>query len=147
MNQAWKTVLGGACGLLVAIGLAGCASDKGPVATIEGQENAGLGGYDIAERMIAENDKTFLKQLKIVGKNVSKTAGGLLEVQVRLQNVAKDTLTVEYCFAWTDERKMEMQTPSSRWLIRLVAPGDTVFLSGVAPGPKAKDFYIKLRRG
>jgi len=148
MKQAWKLVVGGMCGLLVAAGVAGCASDQGATATIEGRFIGRQIEYDFAKRLIAENEKNspVLRDLRLLDHAASHTAGGLLEVQLRVQNVSADTLTVEYCFEWLDARRMPVPTPISRYLIRLMKPGEATFLSGIAPHPSATDFCIKVRR-
>jgi uncharacterized protein YcfL len=89
-------------------------------------------------------DASLSRHLGIVGVNEEVTAGGLMRVQVELQNRTRSFRRFNYRFEWFNENGIQVNSPQSSYLPRQVEGGESIFISGVAPAPNAKDFRLKL---
>ena len=91
-------------GLLV---LAGCT-------TVNSVENADKQGQrQMVTDQRAITDASLGRKVSIVGVNQSMTPGGLLKVQVELQNRTRSLQRFNYRFEWFDANGMQVTTVAS----------------------------------
>lgn len=89
-------------------------------------------------------DKSLNRQVSLVGVNQSVGPGGLLRVQVEVLNTTRSQHVFSYRFEWLDEGGILIDTPASTFVTRPIEGGESLFLTGVAPNDRAKDFRLKL---
>lgn len=127
---------------LILLGAAGCSRNR----SVNMAVPAIPGGAPkiMAHRQVISNAK--LRHLLSVDYLNTDRVGNLIRVQARLTNHTSKTLAIEYRFEWLDDKGMLVPTPASRWIIRHLGGGETIFISAVAPSPKVADFLLKFRR-
>jgi uncharacterized protein YcfL len=127
--------LGFAAGLIV---LSGCT-------TVNSVENADKEGQ---RNMIADTravtDASLNRKVNIVGVNTSMTPGGLLKVQVELQNRTRSLQRFLYHFEWFDASGMQVNNVLSASIPEQIEGQEDKFISGIAPTPNCKDFRVKF---
>ncbi len=121
-----------------ALALAGCT-------TVNSVENAGKQGQ---RQMVADQraitDGSLRKKVDIVGVNTATTPGGLLKVQVELQNRTRSLQRFNYRFEWFDANGMQVTTVASALLPDQIEGQESKFIFSVAPNPNCKDFRVKF---
>ena len=78
--------------------------------------------------------------------NSDTTDDGILKVQLKVANRTKENQVLQYKFQWTDRKGMVVDTPTSRWIIAHIQPGEVTFINGVAPSPDAVDFIVSMKQ-
>ena len=127
--------LGFVAGLIV---LAGCTT----VNTVENADKAGQRNMVADTRAVT--DASLNRKVNIVGVNTSMTPGGLLKVQVELQNRTRSLQRFLYHFEWFDSNGMQVNSLLSASLPDQIEGQENKFISGIAPNPNCKDFRIKF---
>ena len=84
------------------------------------------------------------RRVKVLGVNDSTGPGGLLKVQVEVENTTRSLQHFNYKFEWFDENGNVLNTATSAYVPRQIEGKETVFLTATAPTPAAKDFRLKL---
>ncbi len=97
-------------------------------------------------------------RLKILGMNKSVTPGGSMQIQVVIRSerygfwselwsgiMGDNPYYVNYKFDWLDQNGMKVNTANSAWMTAIFIPGETKFISSVAPSDKCKDFLLQLK--
>jgi uncharacterized protein YcfL len=127
--------LGFAAGLIV---LSGCT-------TVNSVENADKEGQ---RNMVADTraitDASLNRKVNVVGVNTSMTPGGLLKVQVELQNRTRSLQRFLYHFEWFDASGMQVNNVLSASVPEQIEGQEDKFISGIAPTPNCKDFRVKF---
>jgi uncharacterized protein YcfL len=135
MKTRIRLPLGFAVGLVV---LSGCT-------TVNSVENANKEGQ---RNMVADTraitDSSLNRKVNIVGVNTSMTPGGLLKVQVELQNRTRSLQRFLYHFEWFDSNGMQVNNVLSASIPEQIEGQEDKFISGIAPTPNCKDFRVKF---
>ena len=94
-------------------------------------------------------------RLKPMATDKVELPDSLLKIQVTLKSTRTglwDWLVkgnrpyrIAYRFEWFDKDGMVVNTASSIWLEKEVLPGDTLYISSVAPNQRCKDFILRLK--
>src|ERR1017187_4395974 len=121
-----------------ALALAGCTT----VNTVENAQKEGQRNMISDQRAIT--DAGLDRKVSIVGVNQSMTPGGLLKVQVELQNRTRSLQRFNYRFEWFDANGMQVTTVASALLPDQIEGKESKFIFGVAPNPNCKDFRVKF---
>jgi uncharacterized protein YcfL len=127
--------LGLAVGLAV---LAGCTTAP-PV------ENAPV----VDQRIIVADprvstDASLNNLVSVMGVRTSMTPGGLLKVQVELQNRTTSLQQFIYRFEWFDANGMEINNVITAPITDQIESQEDKFIFSIAPNPNCKDFRVKF---
>ena len=98
----------------------------------------------VADRRITI-DKDVTDRIQVISVNTSTVGSDMLKVQVELLNKTEKLQRFVYQFEWYDRDGMQMSTLSSL-MPDEVDPGQSKFISGVAPTPSVTDFRLRLMR-
>ena len=120
------------------LALFGCTT----VNTVENAQKEGQRQMVTDQRAIT--DASLGRKVSIVGVNQSMTPGGLLKVQVELQNRTRSLQRFNYRFEWFDANGMQVTTVASALLPDQIEGKESKFIFGVAPNPNCKDFRVKF---
>lgn len=120
------------------LALSGCTT----VNTVENADKQGQRQMVTDQRAIT--DASLDRKVSIVGVNQSMTPGGLLKVQVELQNRTRSLQRFNYRFEWFDANGMQVTTVASALLPDQIEGKESKFIFGVAPNPNCKDFRVKF---
>lgn len=120
------------------LALSGCTT----VNTVENADKQGQRQMVTDQRAIT--DASLGRKVSIVGVNQSMTPGGLLKVQVELQNRTRSLQRFNYRFEWFDANGMQVTTVASALLPDQIEGKESKFIFGVAPNPNCKDFRVKF---
>ena len=127
--------------LLAGVGLfalSGCTT----VNTVENAQKEGQRHMVTDQRAIT--DASLNRKVFIVGVNQSMTPGGVLKVQVELQNRTSSLQRFNYHFEWFDANGMQVNTVASALLPDQIEGQESKFIIGVAPNSNCKDFRVKF---
>jgi uncharacterized protein YcfL len=120
------------------LALSGCT-------TVNSVENADKQGQrQMVTDQRAITDASLGRKVSIVGVNQSMTPGGLLKVQVELENRTRSLQRFNYRFEWFDANGMQVTTVASALLPDQIEGRESKFILGVAPNPNCKDFRVKF---
>jgi uncharacterized protein YcfL len=125
--------------LLAAVALAGCEHSP-PVnsAPKTSQPN-------VIQDWRIVTDKAFSHRVPVVAVNTSMTPDDLLKVQVELFNRTGSIQRFNYSFEWFDGNGMQVGNSLTVAVIpEQINPGDSKFISAVAPAPACRDFRLEL---
>ena len=120
------------------LALTGCTT----VNTVENADKQGQRQMVTDQRAIT--DASLGRKVSIVGVNQSMTPGGLLKVQVELENRTRSLQRFNYRFEWFDANGMQVTTVASALLPDQIEGKESKFIFGVAPNPNCKDFRVKF---
>ena len=120
------------------LALSGCTT----VNTVENADKQGQRQMVTDQRAIT--DASLGRKVSIVGVNQSMTPGGLLKVQVELQNRTRSLQRFNYRFEWFDANGMQVTTVASALLPDQIEGKESKFIFGLAPNPNCKDFRVKF---
>ena len=123
----------------LALAVTGCGT---PVNSVENAQKEGQRNMVADQRVIS--DPGLNRHVNIVGVNTAMTPGGLLSVQVELQNNSRSQHRFNYQFEWFDANGMIVETSTSIWIDRRIQGGETISITALAPTENAKDFRIKM---
>jgi uncharacterized protein YcfL len=98
----------------------------------------------VADRRIMI-DKDVTDRIQVISVNTTTVGSDMLKVQVELLNKTEKLQRFVYQFEWYDRDGMQMSTLSSL-MPDEVDPGQSKFISGVAPTPSVTDFRLRLMR-
>jgi uncharacterized protein YcfL len=126
--------------LLATLLAAGCSSTS--VNTVERAEPVGRREMMSDKRIIT--DRGLNRRVRVLGINTMTGPGGFLKVQVEVLNTTSGPETFNYRFEWFDENGMILEVPTSTSISKQIEGKESVFLVGLAPNERAKDFRLKL---
>ena len=89
-------------------------------------------------------DASLNSMVSIMGVKTSMTPGGLLKVQVELQNRTTSLQEFIYRFEWFDAYGMEINNVITAPITDQIEAQEDKFISSVAPKPNCKDFRVKF---
>jgi uncharacterized protein YcfL len=122
-----------------ALALAGCSTTVNTVgnAQQEGQRNM------ISDQRVV-TDASLNRKVAIVGVNSAMTPGGLLKVQVELENHTRSLQRFLYRFEWFDANGMQVNNIISASVPEQIEGRESKFIYSIAPNPSCKDFRVKF---
>jgi uncharacterized protein YcfL len=131
---------------LLSLALAGCAlALTGCSTSVNSVENAQKEGQ---RNMIADQrvifDASLNRKVAIVGVNTVTTPGGLLKVQVEVENHTRSLQSFLYRFEWFDANGMQVNTILSTPLPEQIEGKESKFISSIAPNASCRDFRVKF---
>lgn len=129
--------------LFAAATLAGCETSPS-VNTVQNEQQVGQRNVIQDRRIIT--DKSFSHRVAVLAVNTVLTPGDLLKVQVELLNRTGSIQRFNYSFEWFDLNGMEVANTLSAVIPDQIDPGESKFISAVAPSPVCRDFHLKLLR-
>jgi uncharacterized protein YcfL len=129
--------------LLAAGALAGCESTPS-VNSVQNAQQVGHRTVIQDKRIIT--DGSFNRRVAVVALNTVVTRGQLLKVQVELFNRTGSIQRFIYSFEWFDFDGMQINNASTADIPDQIDPGDSKFITAVAPSPMCRDFRLKLLR-
>jgi len=90
-------------------------------------------------------DKDVTDRIQVISVNTTTVGSDMLKVQVELLNKTEKLQRFVYQFEWYDRDGMQLSTLSSL-MPDEVDPGQSKFISGVAPTPSVTEFRLRLMR-
>lgn len=126
------------------------------VAAVIGLAGAGCNTVNTTEtaqpsyqrNMVAEKrvitDSSLARKVQVLGVNATEGPGGFLKVQAELQNSTRSLHRFSYKWEWFDQSGNLLEGPTSVAITRQIEGKESMFISGIAPNPAAKDFRLKL---
>jgi hypothetical protein len=126
-----------------AIHVGGCRL-RSRVATVEPRYKQAKTDY-IADKRVSIG-AGFRRTFRIDYLNRGTTDSGLPMVQAKVMNVTKGKQILMYQFQWTNKNGMAMKSPVSQWRLEHLQPGETRFITGIAPSEDAADFLLNMKQ-
>ena len=134
--------------VVVALAITGCASKPPPyVPSVNTVSNANTSAQikRIVDRRV-DTDPYLSQLLCMTEIRESTTNDGYKRIQVFLKNLSGNTFWVTYRFNWYDENGVEVENPDDElWKRKIIATGDDVSLTSVAPKKNCKDFKLRMK--
>ncbi len=125
------------CGMLgvvlVLAFAAGCVSSAPTTVEKQGSEYT-----VIANSMMLDN------HIRVVERS-ARLVNGLLEAQVRGQNIKNKDVQFEYRFVWLDADGIRIDTQMTTWKPLALHAKEVAMMNGMAPTPEATDFLMDVR--
>lgn len=129
------------CSLVLAaaaLALAGCST----VNTVENADKAGQRNMISDQRVITDADLN--RKVSVVGVNTAMTPGGLLKVQVEVENRTRSLQRFLYKFEWFDANGMQVNNIISANVPEQLEGRESKMLFSIAPNPSCRDFRVKF---
>jgi uncharacterized protein YcfL len=118
--------------------LAGCST----VNTVENADKAGQRNMITDQRVIT--DIGLNRKVAVVGVNTAMTPGGLLKVQVELENHTHSLQRFLYHFEWFDADGMQVNNILSATVPEQIEGQESKMIYSIAPTPACRDFRVKF---
>lgn len=118
---------------MVAVATAGCISS----APTEVEKRG-------AEYVVTLNSLLLDNHIRVEERSTRRT-NGLLEAQVRAQNISLEDVQFEYRFIWLDADGIRLDTGNSPWKQMSLHARESAFMTGICPSPDATDFLMSVR--
>lgn len=109
--------------------------------TVERAEPAGQKQMISDKRIIT--DSGLSRKVRIVGVNEDMSATQL-KIQIEVFNATRSMQNFSYRVEWFDEKGMLISTPTGAYVPKQIEGKESMFITAVAPTPKAKDFRVKF---
>ncbi len=120
--------------VLLAAGLmGGCASSASTNVEKRGGE------YSVTANSLLLNN-----HIRVLERSTRLT-NGLLEAQVRGQNIKGRDIQFEYRFIWLDKDGIRIDTDMTTWKPLPLHAKEIALMTGIAPTPEATDFLMAVR--
>jgi len=119
--------------------VSGCQTS---VNSVENAQKTGQRQMIADQRVIT--DSGLANKVSLVGVNQTMTPGGLLKVQVELQNRTGSLQRFSYHFEWFDASGMQLSALTAAESPDQIQGGEDKFISCVAPTPACRDFRVKF---
>lgn len=119
--------------LLIVVLAGGCLSSA-PTTV----EKHGSGYKVIANSLLLNN------HIRVVERS-TRRVNGLLEAQVRGQNIKGKDVQFEYRFVWLDQDGIRLDTEMTTWKPLALHAKEVALMTGIAPTPEATDFLMAVR--
>jgi len=117
---------------------AGCTT----VNTVENAQKSGQRAMVSDQRVVT--DASLNRKVAIVGVNSAMTPGGLLKVQVELENHTRSLQRFLYRFEWFDANGMQVNNIISASIPEQIEGKESKFIYSIAPSPSCSDFRVKF---
>lgn len=118
---------------LVAVAAVGCISSAPTEVEKRGAEYA-----------VTVNSLVLDNHIRVTERSTRRT-NGLLEAQVRGQNVSRKDVQFEYRFIWLDQDGIRVDTETSTWKQLSLHAKESAFMTGICPSPDGTDFLLSIR--
>lgn len=118
--------------------LAGCTT----VNTVENAQKEGQRNMVSDQRVIT--DTSLSRKVSIVGINTAMAPGGLLKVQVELENRTRSLQRFLYKFDWFDSAGMQVNNVISASVPEQIEGKESKMIYSIAPNPSCRDFRVKF---
>lgn len=118
--------------------LTGCTT----VNSVENAQKEGQRQMVTDQRVIT--DASLSKKVAIVGVNSAMTSGGLLKVQVEVENHTRSRQAFLYRFEWFDANGMQVNNIISVSIPEQIEGRESKFIYSIAPTPSCRDFRVKF---
>lgn len=130
---------------IFALGLAACVAGLTGCTTVNTVENAQKEGQRnmISDQRVV-SDASLNRKVAIVGVNSAMTPGGLLKVQVELENHTRSPQRFLYRFEWFDANGMQVNNILSASVPEQIEGKESKFIYSIAPTPACRDFRVKF---
>jgi uncharacterized protein YcfL len=92
-------------------------------------------------------DKSIKKLVAVGPPNIRYTPDGIMELSLQVQNKTAKRIAIQYQFEYFDRDSHRIDTVLSKWSTDFSAPRELIYLQSTAPGQRAQDYRIKLRKG
>jgi uncharacterized protein YcfL len=89
-------------------------------------------------------DASLNRKVAIVGVNTVTTPGGLLKVQVEVENHTRSLQSFLYRFEWFDANGMQVNNALSAAIPEQIEGKESKFIFGIAPNASCRDFRVKF---
>jgi uncharacterized protein YcfL len=119
--------------------VSGCQTS---VNSVENAQKTGQRQMIADQRVIT--DSGLANKVSLVGVNQTMTPGGLLKVQVELQNRTGSLQRFSYHFEWFDASGMQLSALTAAEIPDQIQGGEDKFISSVAPTFACRDFRVKF---
>jgi uncharacterized protein YcfL len=131
--------LPGALALAVVLATAGCQTTVNRVEP----------GQPVAQKQalihkVVVSDQSLNDKVRVQDMNYAVGAGGMLKVQLEVQNLTRKRQTFSYRVEWFDEKGMIITLPTQSSISRTLEGQETASITATAPNDQARDFRIKL---
>ncbi|MFC1452108.1 DUF1425 domain-containing protein [Verrucomicrobiota bacterium] len=93
---------------------------------------------------VTVNSLILNKHIRVLERSTRRT-NGLLEAQIRSQNVSRRDVQFEYRFIWLDADGIRLDTATSTWKPLHLAVKEAAFMTGICPSPDGVDFLMAVR--
>ena len=97
-----------------------------------------------AEYTVTANSMLLNNHIRVVERS-TRRVNGLLEAQVRGQNIKGKDVQFEYRFVWLDEDGIRLDTEMTTWKPLALHAKEVALMTGIAPTPEATDFLMAVR--
>jgi len=121
-----------------ALALNGCST----VNSVENAQREGQRNMISDQRVIT--DAGLNRKVAIVGVNSAMTPGGLLKVQVEVENHTHSPQRFLYHFEWFDANGMQVNNIVSASVPEQIEGKESKFIYSIAPNPSCRDFRVKF---
>lgn len=122
-------------------GLGGLPACQGVNTT---QREAPTARPDVVPDRRVELDGTLSRKAAVIEVRQGRTPGGLLRVEVDVQNLTRRQRRIDYRFEFTDSDGLAARGGTPGWLQERLQSGELLTLSATSPTPTADDFTLKL---
>jgi uncharacterized protein YcfL len=96
------------------------------------------------EYKVVANSLLLNNHIRVVERS-TRLVNGLLEAQVRGQNITANDVQFEYRFVWLDKDGVKIDTGMTTWKPLALHGSEVAFMTGMAPTPEAVDFLMSVR--
>ena len=127
--------------------LVGCATEVPYEPSVNTISNAKASASikQVADRRV-ETDQYLSQLLCLTEIRESQTNDGYKRIQIFLKNLSGSTYTIMYRFNWYDDNGVEVENPDNEmWVRKMIAAGDDITLTSLAPEKNCKDFKLRLK--
>jgi uncharacterized protein YcfL len=97
-----------------------------------------------SEYKVIANSLLLNNHIRVLERS-TRRVNGLLEAQVRGQNIKGKDVQFEYRFVWLDQDGIRIETQSSTWKPMALHAKEIALMKGMAPSPEATDFLMAVR--
>lgn len=137
-NTRMKTFLSISAALCAAFLLSACSNS---VNTVERADPLATPDRIADKRVVT--DPSLGRRVRVLGVNQGAT-GDLMRVQVEVENLTYSPHNFNYQFTWIDQDGFQVTSPAPTWKNAQVNGRERLFLSAIAPTPRAVDFRLNL---
>ncbi len=120
------------------LALTGCTT----VNTAENAQKEGQRQMISDQRVIT--DSSLSRKVAIVGINSAMTPGGLLKVQVEVENHTRSLQRFLYHFEWFDADGMQVNNVISASVPEQIEGRESKMIYSIAPNSSCRDFRVKF---
>lgn len=96
----------------------------------------------IADKRVV-TDPSLGRKVRTLAVNQGAT-GDLMRIQVEVENLTYSPQKFNYQFSWIDQDGFQITSPAPIWKSAQINGRERLFLSAIAPNPRAVDFRLNL---